>query len=264
MPSPFPGVDPYIEDQHFWPDFHHRFMTYWCDFLLEQLPTNYDARLEERIRLVERTPRKREHRRQPDIAIERRESARGMTGGTTVVNKPTLEPIVMGLPVIEEIRHSRINIIHRADRELVTVLELLSPDNKRGMGFDAYLERRSQLHFHDPAVHLVELDLLLRGRRLPMSDPLPAGDFYCFVRRVEDRDHAEVYAWTLRDDLPVIPIPLRRPTQDLHSSIAQVFRKAYEQGRYQHMLEYGNPLRVPMSPADLRWAMKVAKARKKT
>lgn len=38
MASPFPGMDPYLEDPAFWPDFHHRFLENWCDALADLLP----------------------------------------------------------------------------------------------------------------------------------------------------------------------------------------------------------------------------------
>ena len=50
MPSPFPGMDPYLE--HHWGDVHHRLITYASDRLNELLPQNLKARVEERV-LVE-------------------------------------------------------------------------------------------------------------------------------------------------------------------------------------------------------------------
>ena len=49
MPNRFPGVDPYLEYQGFWPDFHASFITYWRDALVQQLPDNYEARIDERV-----------------------------------------------------------------------------------------------------------------------------------------------------------------------------------------------------------------------
>jgi hypothetical protein len=263
MPSPFPGVDPYIEDQHFWQDFHQRFMTCWCDQLLQALPRQYDARLEETVRLVERSARRKRQDRQPDIAVEHRvDRPRRNSGGLAVARKPTLQPVQVELPILKEYRQTRIRILHRPERELITVLELLSPDNKRGSGFDAYIEKRSQLHWQDPKVHLVELDLLLKGHRLPMADPLPTGDFYAIVRRSEKRETADVFSWTVRDPLPVIPLPLRQPDADCLSDLAEVFRTTYERGCYEDNLDYQKPLKLPLAPAALRWAAKLTKSRK--
>ena len=57
MPNRFPGVDPYLESQGFWPDFHARFVNYWCEVLAAKLPENYEARIDERVNLVELPPK---------------------------------------------------------------------------------------------------------------------------------------------------------------------------------------------------------------
>jgi len=59
MPSPFPGMDPYLEDPAFWPDFHARFLYNWSDALADLLPEQYEARIDETVRLVEVNPSKR-------------------------------------------------------------------------------------------------------------------------------------------------------------------------------------------------------------
>src|SRR5262249_43956516 len=144
MPSPFPGVDPFIEDQHFWPDFHQRFMTYWCDQLLDVLPENYDARLEERIHQVEVSNGSDGGARYPDIALSQSKTSRRRhrsVGGGTML----LEPIEMALPEYEDLRESYIKVTHRPDRTLVAILELLSPTNKEGSGFSDYLSKRKEL-----------------------------------------------------------------------------------------------------------------------
>ncbi|MCA9010910.1 MAG: DUF4058 family protein [Planctomycetaceae bacterium] len=63
--------------------------------------------------------------------------------------------------------------------------------------------------FLSSPTHLVELDLLRGGMRLPVVDTLPPGDYYAIVSRAKRRPKCEVYAWTLHEKLPVIPIPLK-------------------------------------------------------
>src|SRR5262249_37293227 len=170
MPSPFPGLDPYIEAQHFWPDFHQSFMTYWRDQILDVLPEHYDARLEERVSEVEVSNGEDENPRYPDLTLSKSRPARRRrqpTNGITLL----LEPVAMTLPEYEEIREGYIRVTRRPDRALVAVLELLSPTNKNGSGFSEYLRKRKELLSQD--VHVVELDLLVEGRRLPMHTELP-------------------------------------------------------------------------------------------
>ena len=49
MLSPFPGMDPYLEDPGSWPDLHHRLISAASDQLNAQLRPRYLARIEERV-----------------------------------------------------------------------------------------------------------------------------------------------------------------------------------------------------------------------
>ncbi len=259
MGSPFPGVDPFIEDQHFWPDFHQRFMTYWCDQLLGLLPDNYDARLEERVHHVEVANGGDDRARYPDITVSQAKPSRRRhkaVGGVALL----LEPVPLTLPESEEVRESYIQVTRRPDRTLVAVLELLSPTNKAGTGFIAYLIKRKELYFQD--VHILELDLLLQGNRMPMREELPPAHYYAILSRCEKRPQADVFAWTLQDRLPNLPIPLRPPDRDVVVDLEPIFAQAYDRGRYGRVLDYSRPLELPLSPKDQRWAMKLAKTRK--
>ena len=102
-------------------------------------------------------------------------------------------------------------------------------------------------------VHLIELDLLLAGPRLPMAGPLPPGDCYAFVARAGLRPNCDVYAWSIRRGLPLIPIPLRRPDPDLMLDLAAVYATAHERGRYGRRLDYAKPLGLPLADADRSW-----------
>jgi hypothetical protein len=263
MPSPFPGVDPFIEDQHYWPDFHHRFMNYLCEAVADRLPPRYEARLEEWIRFIEREVKPRKNVREPDIAVERRRSVRTKTPATIAAPKLIIQPVNVELPAVDEYREIRIQILHRPGRQLVTVLEVLSPENKYGAGREAYLEKRSEVLLHAPPIHLVELDMLLRGLRLPMRQPLPPGDFYAFVSRAEQRPQAQVYVWSVRQPLPTVAVPLKAPDPDVVIDLAAVFATAFDRGHYDQSIDYAKRLRVPLAAEDLRWAMRQAKTRKR-
>ena len=103
-------------------------------------------------------------------------------------------------------------------------------------------------------VHLVELDLLVGGNRLPLSEPLPVGDYFVFVSRADHYPDCDVYAWTIRHPLPTIPIPLRSPDADIQIDLGKVFRATYERGRYEPELFYGEPPTAPLRAGDAKWA----------
>ena len=259
MPSPFPGMDPYLENPAYWSDFHASYLLYLRDALLERLPDNYEARIDEKVNLVQASP---DHirLREPDLAVTSdRPSAPGGTaasaGGVAV-----LEPVTIPHVLLEEETHERwIEILHRPERALVTVLELLSPANKEQPGFRRYLDKRNG--FLEHPVHLVELDLLLGGQRLPLRDPLPPGDYYALVSRGDHRPDCQVYAWSLRQPLPHLPIPLRAPDPDLTIDLQAVFTTAYDKGRYARSLDYGAPPGARLEPETLSWVLRQGPAR---
>jgi hypothetical protein len=122
-----------------------------------------------------------------------------------------------------ERREAFLTIRERESMKVVTVIEFLSPANKRrgSDGRREYLQKREQVLSSD--THLVELDLLRGGQRLPTVDPLPETDFSVFVCRAQRRYQAEVYAWGLRQPLPRIPIPLAGNDPDVEVDLQAVF-----------------------------------------
>ena len=139
------------------------------------------------------------------------------------------------------------------------MIEILSRSNKSGLGRGQYLQKRRELL--DQPVHLVEIDLLLRGLRLPMGGPLPPGDYYAFVSRAEKRESSDVYAWSIRRPLPAVPIPLSPPDPDFSLDLAAVVNRAYDQGRYHRLIHYTDPLDLPLSAEDQNWLRTLVPAR---
>jgi len=240
MSSAFPGMDPYLENPVYWPDFHSRFNNTWCEAIADSLPPNYEATLGERVYLVEHDPEVRKLG-YPDVAVSQSEEPSSTTpasaGGVA-----TLEPVTIPLMILEGPRQTYIEILHQPDRTLVAVLELLSPANKEEPGRFEYLAK--QRAFVHQKVHLVELDLLLEGRRLPLERPLPPADYYYLVSRGDHRPDCQVYFWTLRLPLPKMPVPLRSPDPDIIIDLGAVFTTAYERGRFGRRINYQAHLSV--------------------
>src|SRR5262245_23366919 len=167
MPSPFPGMDPYLETPALWSDFSASFITYWRDTLTDCLPDNYEARIDEKVNLVQMSPPRRKLI-EPDVAVTQREPSRGSSPAPAGL--ALLEPVTLSLVIEEEAHERHLEILHRPDRTLVAVLELLSPSNKEESGRTFYLAKRNALVHHP--VHLVEVDLLLKGQRIPLEEDL--------------------------------------------------------------------------------------------
>jgi hypothetical protein len=249
MKSPFPGMDPFLELPAYWSDFHATFVNYWREAIADALPPQYEASLGERVYLIERDPDERKLGF-PDVAVTHDPAAASEPGtpGATA----TLTPVTIPLTILEGPRETYIEILHQPDRSLVTSLELLSPANKEQPGRTEYLAKRRALLVQD--VHLVELDLLLEGRRLPLQKPLPPADYYYFLCRAGQRPDCQVYRWTLRQPLPALPVPLRDPDPDLTIDLGAVFALAYERGRFYRRIHYQGPMPVFLGEAERQWA----------
>jgi hypothetical protein len=168
-------------------------------------------------------------------------------------------PTHVRLPLADLERISFVEVRTREDWQLVTVIELLSPANKKpGPDRDQYLAKRSQL-LASP-VHFVELDLLRGGPRLPLDD-LQECDYYAMVSRAEERPRAGLWPIHLADPLPVLPIPLRPPDADARLDLAAILHRVYDSARYQSYIYAGEP-QPRLSAEDAAWARQFVLAAK--
>jgi hypothetical protein len=251
MKSPFPGMDPYLEDPAFWPDFHSRFLNCWCEALAQGLPDAYEARLDERVNLIHLTDEEKSRLFIPDVSVTK--GARSSGKGSREAASAVLEPVTIPHDVVEEDRQAFIKVLHRPERTLVTVLELRSPANKTGTGYGDYCAWRNELL--NQGVSLFELDLLIGGSRMQLRRPLPPAEYYAFVTRASRRGLCDVYPWRVRDPLPTLPVPLQSPDPDVQVDLRAVFAQTYQRGRYLRSLAYGQAPIAPLADAEREWAI---------
>lgn len=77
-------------------------------------------------------------------------------------------PTKVRLPIPEEVRERYLEVREVRTGEVITVIEVLSPKNKRsGTGCTAYEKKRQSVLRSQ--THLVEIDLLQGGSPMPMS-----------------------------------------------------------------------------------------------
>ena len=259
MPSPFPGMDPFLESQE-WEDFHASLNLAIRDSLSPRLAPRYVVRVERRVYVESPSEGRPSFPRSDAIVLQTAESA----GRTPIAAglATTLGPFECELPMPEERRETYLVIRLREAMEVVTGLETLSPSNKRsgGGGRRKYLKKRKAVL--GSRAHLVELDLLRGGRRLPMATPLPQGDYFAIVSRRQRRPKAAVYAWTIRDPLPTIPVPLKKGDPDVPLDFQAVFRTVYDRARYDLSLDYDATLQPPLSEDDAEWVRRLIQSTK--
>lgn len=250
MPSPFPGMDPFIEAQK-WTSFHTRFITELSDVLVAKLGPRYEADPEERIYVETVFDELVTYR--ADVALRQGTGGGDAIGvaGSRAVETTTY---TLPLPSPQEQREPFVVIRHAKGGEIVAIVELLSPTNKRkgSDGWREYLKKRADV-LRSP-VHLVEIDLLLGGTRLPTQPQLkPATDYCAMVSRATERPRAEVYEWSIRQAIPAIHIPLAGGDPDVHIDLQQSFTTVFDRGGYRHSLRYREPLELPVREMDLTW-----------
>ncbi|MBI3268879.1 MAG: DUF4058 family protein [Planctomycetes bacterium] len=253
MPSPFPGMDPFIESAD-WEHFHLRYIVGLSDALLPRVRPRYVVRPERRIYLEHRLRDEEEALILPDLAVLRPSAAAFAPSVPATQSQSTgSRPILLHLPMPEEHRETYLTIRLRESLEVVAILEILSPTNKRRRsdGRRKYLAKREAVL--QSATHLVELDLLRGGERLPTREPLPESDYFAFVSRGTRRPQTEAYAWSLRDRLPTIPIPLAAGDPDVLLDLQAVFDAVYDHAGYDYSLDYAGLVRPPLSEGDAVW-----------
>jgi hypothetical protein len=254
MPSPFPGMDPYIEMEE-WQEFHVAMITEIWRQLSPLVMPKYFARVERRVFLERHFDDPTQF--QPDVQISRRHKARKAVH-TASGSVATIEPLEFVVPMPEEHREPYVILKNRRSREIVTVIELLSPTNKAAgsVGHREYSDKREQLL--QSHVNLVEIDLLRKGIRPSTARPLPAWTDYCaFVHRQVKRPRAEVYPWTIRDPLPTIPVPLANGDPDVPLDLERAFHTVYDLAGYQLEIEYRAPPTPPLRKNDQSWLKQV-------
>jgi len=251
MKSPFPGMDPYLE-QH-WSDVHHRLITYACDQLQPRLPPDLRARVEERV-FVE-APEGEVRSIYPDVHVVERGRAQP-PGGAAVSDPAVAEPLVIHLPD-EPISQGCIEIVNAASgNRVVTLIEFMSPANKApGDGQDLYLRKRREARA--ARVSLVEVDLTRTGRRVFSCPParIPPSHrttYQICVRRGWELDRFEIYRAPLAERLPVIGIPLRQTDPDAPLDLQALVDLSYQNGRYDD-LDYKADPTPPLDAADAAW-----------
>ncbi len=252
MPSPFPGMDPYLEG-YLWPDVHHRLATQISDQLMPMLRPRYVARIEIQV-VQDTTPEADIGIMYPDVEVVRAHqyghelppASIGM--GVHTAEALPITPTSLSVPLLDvEVRIATVEIRDTAHNRLVTSIEILSPVNKREPGLSKYREKRRQLHVAD--VHILEIDLLRRGQR-PLVHPRIPPSAYRITLIREAARCADIWSLRLQDALPIVPVPLRAPDADVPLDLVTAFTTIYDRAAYDLSLNYAEPPPPPPLSAE--------------
>lgn len=227
MSSPFPGMNPYLENPELWSEVHHRLITAIAIAIAPPIRPKYRVAIEKRTYLgdVEDSVLVGI----PDVAVTTKTKTSTQNKTTTATLPAQGESVTVKLPVPEEKKEAYLEIREVATGYVVTTIEVLSPTNKRtGKGRDAYEEKRRDVL--STPTHLVEIDLLRAGNPMQILSEIPKTDYRILVARGNRRPLAEVFGFNLQQQIPQFLLPLKsednEPLVDLQSLLAQVYEQA--------------------------------------
>jgi hypothetical protein len=167
-------------------------------------------------------------------------------------------PLHLTTVVPESVLHFSVEIRDRAERCLVTSIEVLSPTNKQGDGYEEYRIKRNRVLMS--AAHLLEIDLLRLGCRVPMRETLPKAPYFVFLSRSENRPVTDVWPIEFAQPLPVVPVPLLHGDPDAPLDLQLAFSSIYDLCSYDLLIDYSRSPQHPVPRKAAAWVEKCLRA----
>ncbi len=248
MPSPFPGMNPYLENPELWSEVHSRLITALAIAIESDLSRKYRVAIEKRTYLSDGEESVLVGI--PDVSIYSQSTTTQISTTTLIAQD---ESVMVTIPIPEEVRESYLEIREITTKNVVTVIEVISPKNKNaGIGRQKYESKRSSVL--SSSTHLIEIDLLRSGKPMQILSAIPQTDYRILICRGNRRPQAQLYAFNVQKKIPQFLLPLEmgdtEPLVDLHSLLAQI----YDQARFDMAIDYTQPPLPPLKKQDEVWA----------
>ena len=263
--NPFPGMNPYLEQRGLWPDVHNNIVQQLRTLLARQLRPEYRVSTEERVYVMMDPngngsgPTIGNGLRIPDVAVLAVGAGAGTDADTAAggalrfaMPERSKDAIAVQLPATDLFKERYLEVRRVANREVVAIIELLSPTNKSRDGRREYLAKRAAT-LYSPA-HLIEIDLLRAGPRMPVIGNVPDTDYRILVanaRRTEPI--ADLYAFGIRQPIPDFVLPLAQDAEGIAVNLNAVVGQVYTDGSYDLEIDYRQDPEPPLSNADRAW-----------
>ncbi|MEM7534718.1 MAG: DUF4058 family protein [Chloroflexota bacterium] len=275
MSYPFPGMNPWLEDSRLWKGVHTRLLTRLGDTLAAQLEPRYFVDVESHTYISTASDAPASIR-YPDITISDRGDFPPQTGLSTTI---LATPLEIELPEIDSTEQRFLEIRSVQTGELITVIELLSHANKRaGNQRDSYLEKRKS--YLNADLNFVEIDLLRANKPMPYTEQLqpsttlamptslfgqrPSSHYRLFVHRRDHPSKAFIYAFNVRDAVPIFPLPLQEDDAEPAVDLGRILSELYDNARYKLIVDYTQSPSPELSQEDTAWAEKLLKTKQAT
>ena len=247
MPSPFPGMDPYIEAKRIWSDFHIDLAAEMRAELNTRIQPGYYATAVTYVTYdIIEVAQSSSRAVSPDVSIWRTGLHAPVASGASIIDAPTAQ----GVAVVETpVRLANVEVREAGSDTLVTAIEILSPINKRpGSQRQKYLRKRRELLRSE--VNVMELDLLRGGERTPLGTSPPPAPYYASLARAARRPLIDIWPIQLTTRLPVLPVPLNPPDADVPLDLGAIVRAVYARGGYATRIDYHEAVPPPPLEAE--------------
>ncbi len=249
MLNPFLGMNPYLEHPELWHQVHNRLIVGLADAIADQVAPHYFVSIEQRIYQSFADPQSLVGI--ADVGIKQGswvdDQPDSLAGSVTVLTKPQRVQIKMPWDVKE--RYLEIREV--ATKELITVLEILSPANKRaGEGRSLYESKRIQVLTSQ--TNLVEIDLLRSGQSMTVQGAQDS-QYRILVSRASDRPDADLFAFNLQEAIPDFPVPLRGEKPEPIVGLQTILNDTYQRGRLDLLIDYSNDPVPKLDASDRLW-----------
>jgi hypothetical protein len=240
-------MNPYLEQEDVWQDFHDRLVPAISDAITPLVRPHFIVKIQEHLYIHESEGWQRIRVGSSDVDIAHAAGTPSAPRGTVTLDAPAH----VVLPQVFVDKETYLEVRDRKNRELITVIELLSPANKKpGPDREQYLAKRANVL--RSAAHLVEIDLLRGWARMPGENG-PPSDYSIMVSQVDERPRAGYWPVMLREPLPRIPIPLREPVPLVDLELQALMNLVYDRASYQDYIYQGAPVPA-LGAEDLAWA----------
>jgi hypothetical protein len=247
-------MNPYLERPELWTEVHHRLITAIANAIESTLSLDYRVAIEKRV--YSSVPEDAVLIGIPDASIVSQSQSRQPSPIATLSDSHGATTVI--LPIPEEVRESYLEIRDVASGMVITVIELLSPANKRpGRGRTVYETKRNAIL--ESATHLVEVDLLRGGQPMPMLGTVPQSDYRVLVSRSSQRPQAQLYAFNLRQPIPGFNLPLKPAEADLPVDLQSLLLTIYDQARYGLAIDYRQEPVPLLKESDRAWVDQLLK-----
>jgi Protein of unknown function (DUF4058) len=265
MPSPFPGMDLYLEDPFFWHQVHSRLIVALANDLGRRLRPKYYAAIETRTYLEDGA--ESIFVGIPDAIVFSGTSVVTNSQNTATLPMPTVQPQKVRLVEPIEVKERYLEIRRVGSHEVVAAMEVLSPKNKIEEGRKIYLKKRQTIL--ESASHFVEIDLLRVSQPMPLEGMTGKSDYCILVsavgdsaqRTLRERPEADLYGFNLQDRIPVFLLPLSNEDSPIPVDLGILLQTVYEEGCFDLQIDYHQSVPEPsLTIQNAEWVKKILQA----